>query len=105
LLDRLTRGDGPGGPAHRFHDATVANMDQSAIRELLHRLREPLGALAIRLGLFEHELLSPAAQSNLEAMQMEMERARKTFEEVDFILQNGHESTRSNRKSSAASER
>jgi DNA-binding GntR family transcriptional regulator len=74
----------------------VANMDTSEIRELLHRLREPLGTLAIRLELFEREPLSPAAQSNLEAMQNEMKRARETFDEVDFILHNGHGTARSN---------
>ena len=73
-------------------------MDRGEIRELLHRLREPLGALAIRLDLLEREPLSPAAQINLKAMQVEMERARETFEEVDFVLQNGHGRTRRNLK-------
>jgi hypothetical protein len=68
-------------------------METSAIRELLHRLREPLGALAIRLDLFEREPLSPGARSNLKAMRIDMKCARETFDEVDFILENSQAST------------
>jgi signal transduction histidine kinase len=63
------------------------------IRQLIHDLREPLGALAINLELLESEPQTTAAQSGIKAMQVNMERAIAALEEIAFVLENGHPST------------
>jgi len=68
----------------------MSSPELSEFRRLLHALREPLGALAIHIGLLEKERLSAHAQDEIKAMRSSMEHAVVVFEEIDFVLENGH---------------
>jgi hypothetical protein len=68
----------------------VATPDIAEIRRLLHALREPLGAFVIHLELLDREELSVAGRSELKTMRANMERATKVFEDLDFVMENGH---------------
>jgi hypothetical protein len=60
------------------------------LRQLLHSLREPLGAVAIRIELLEREPHTAAAKQEIKAIRVSIDRATAVFEEIDFVLQNGH---------------
>jgi signal transduction histidine kinase len=60
------------------------------LRRLLHQLRQPLAAFAIRIELLEGEPQTPAAQQQIKAIRASIHRAAAVFEEIDFVLQNGH---------------
>ena len=60
------------------------------VRRMIHSLREPLGALAIHIELLERSDLLTEAQSTLKSMRASMDRASAAFEEIDFVLGNGH---------------
>jgi hypothetical protein len=65
------------------------------VRRALHELREPIGAFALNIELLgnlitDRDDLRVAAESYLKAIRAELERARVAFEEMDFLLENGH---------------
>jgi hypothetical protein len=52
------------------------------LRRLLHRLREPLGAFAIRLTLLDDATMDDAARAHVDAMLAEVQRMTRAVEAI-----------------------
>jgi hypothetical protein len=68
------------------------------IRRELHALREPLGTLSLQIELFEAESLSTKGQAGVKSMRVSIERAKAVFDDLDFLLENGHPRPAADRK-------
>jgi signal transduction histidine kinase len=69
----------------------MAGSKTAEIRIWLHALREPLSTLSLKIELLESGgLLTTNGQAEIKSMRASMERATAVFEDLDFLLENGH---------------
>ena len=64
--------------------------DSPELHHLLHELREPVGAFAIRLSMLDDEEMSTAAQAHLKSMHENVQRMTVALDALNFALDNGH---------------